>query len=36
MLINVRVKKILYRSGYADELSLDMLSEASIPLEQLV
>lgn len=36
MLINVRVKKILYRSGYADELAIDMLSEAGIPLTQLV
>ena len=36
MLINVRVKKILYRSGYADELSIDMLSEAGIPLTQLL
>jgi len=36
MLINVRVEKILYRSGYADELAIDMLSEAGIPLKQLV
>ena len=36
MLINVRVKKIIYRSGYADELAIDMLSEAGIPLTQLV
>lgn len=36
MLINVRVEKILYRSGYADELAIDMLSEAGIPLAQLV
>jgi dCMP deaminase len=36
MLINVRVEKILYRSGYADELAIDMLSEAGIPLTQLV
>jgi dCMP deaminase len=36
MLINVRVEKILYRSGYTDELAIDMLSEAGIPLAQLV
>jgi dCMP deaminase len=36
MLINVRVEKILYRSGYADELAIDMLSEAGILLAQLV
>ncbi len=36
MLINVRVEKIIYRSGYADELAIDMLSEAGIPLTQLV
>ena len=36
MLINVRVEKILYRSGYADELAIEMLSEAGIPLTQLV
>jgi dCMP deaminase len=36
MLINVRLEKILYRSGYADELAIEMLSEAGIPLTQLV
>jgi hypothetical protein len=36
MLINVRLEKILYRSGYTDELAIDMLSEAGIPLTQLV
>ena len=36
MLINVRLEKILYRSGYADELAIEMLSEAGISLTQLV
>jgi len=36
MLINVRVKKIIYASGYADELAVEMLSEARIPLQHLV
>ena len=36
MLINVRLEKIFYRSGYADELAIEMLSEAGIPLKQLV
>jgi len=36
MLINVRVEKIIYASGYADELAVEMLSEARIPLQHLV
>lgn len=36
MLINVRVEKIIYASGYADELAVEMLSEARIPLHHLV
>jgi dCMP deaminase len=36
MLINVRVEKIIYASGYADELAVDMLAEARIPLQHLV
>lgn len=35
MLINVRVRKIVIKSGYADELAAEMLSEAGIPLEHL-
>ena len=35
MLINVRVEKIIYKSGYADELATEMLSEARIPLSKL-
>ena len=35
MLINVRIEKIIYKSGYADELAIEMLSEARIPLSKL-
>ncbi len=35
MLINAGIKKIYYRSGYADELSRDLLEEAGIELIQL-
>jgi dCMP deaminase len=35
MLINVRIKKIIIKSGYADELAAEMLAEAMIPLECL-
>ena len=36
MLINARIKEIIYREGYSDPLSSSMLSEAGIPLRQLV
>jgi dCMP deaminase len=35
MIINAGIKKIYYQEGYADELSKDMLSEASIEVIQL-
>ena len=36
MIINAGIKKIYYHSGYADELSQDMLKEAEIELIHLV
>ena len=35
MLINARIKTIIYKEGYSDSLSSSMLSEAQIPLRQL-
>ena len=35
MIINAGIKKIYYRSGYADELSQDMLQEAHVELIHL-
>ena len=35
MLINARIKTIIYKEGYSDSLSSTMLSEAQIPLRQL-
>ena len=35
MIINAGINKIYYRSGYADELSQDMLQEADIELIHL-
>jgi len=35
MLINAGIKKIIYREGYADPLSLEMLKEAKIDLKQI-
>ena len=35
MLINARIKGIIYREGYSDPLSSSMLSEAGIPLRQM-
>jgi len=34
MIINAGIKEILYESGYADELSQQMLMEARIPIRQ--
>lgn len=34
MLINVRVADIIYKDGYADDLSVAMLNEANIPLRR--
>lgn len=36
MLINARIANIIYKDGYADALSVAMLTEAGIPLQQLV
>ncbi len=36
MLINARIKGIIYREGYSDPLSSSMLSEAGIPLRQFL
>jgi len=35
LLINAGVKKIYYKSGYADEISEEMLSEANIEVIQV-
>ena len=35
MLINARIKLIIYKEGYSDPLSSSMLCEAGIPLRQL-
>jgi len=35
MLINAGIRKIIYREGYADPLSLSMLDEANIDLKQI-
>jgi dCMP deaminase len=35
MIINAGIKKIFYQSGYADELSADLLAEAGIEVIQL-
>lgn len=35
MLINARIKGIIYREGYSDPLSSAMLSEAGVPLRQM-
>ena len=35
MIINAGIKKIYYRSGYADEISQDMIQEANIELIHL-
>jgi dCMP deaminase len=35
MIINAGISKIYYRSGYADELSQDMIQEANIELIHL-
>jgi dCMP deaminase len=35
MIINAGIRKIYYRSGYADELSHDMIREAKIELIHL-
>jgi dCMP deaminase len=35
MIINAGIRKIYYRSGYADELSQDMMQEAKIELIHL-
>lgn len=35
MLINARIANIIYKDGYADVLSVTMLTEARIPLQQL-
>ena len=35
MLINARVRKILYKEGYADSLSSSLMAEANIPFIQL-
>jgi dCMP deaminase len=35
MIINAGIRKIYYRSGYADELSQDMIQEAKIELIHL-
>jgi dCMP deaminase len=35
MLINAGIQKIIYREGYADPLSLEMLKEAKIDLKQI-
>jgi len=35
MLINARIKTIIYKEGYSDPLSSAMLSEAQIPLRQM-
>jgi dCMP deaminase len=35
MIINAGIHKIYYRSGYADDLSQDMLKEAGIELVHL-
>jgi len=35
MLINAGIRKIVYREGYADRLSLSMLDEAGIDMKQI-
>jgi dCMP deaminase len=35
MIINAGIKEIVYESGYADDLSREMLLEARIPLRQV-
>jgi len=35
MIINAGIKKIVYRSGYADPLSKEMIEEARVELVQL-
>ena len=35
MIINAGIKEILYESGYADDLSREMLLEARIPVRQV-
>ncbi len=35
MLINAKVQEIFYSDGYADDLSLEMLDEAKIPLRKI-
>ena len=34
MLINAGIKEIIYESGYADDLTREMLLEARIPVRQ--
>ena len=34
MIINAGIKKIVYKDGYADELSYDMIKESGIELEE--
>jgi dCMP deaminase len=35
MIINAGIKKIIYRSGYADQMSAEMLNEAGIDVSKL-
>lgn len=35
LLINSHIKAIYYREGYPDELSLELLTEANIPMHQI-
>jgi deoxycytidylate deaminase len=35
MIINAGIKEIIYESGYADDLSREMLLEARIPVRQV-